>query len=81
MPMANVVPQVLGGVSTSHHTAAEGRNMMVGNICLLANTVSMSVYFLTAKQLVSKYPPMCVAAWAYITAAVCMGLTALSTLR
>lgn len=31
----------------------------------------------SAKQLVVKYPAMCVAAWAYITAAVSMGLTAL----
>ena len=31
----------------------------------------------SAKQLVGKYPPMCVAAWAYITAAVSMGVTAL----
>ncbi len=31
----------------------------------------------SAKQLVAKYPAMCVAAWAYITAAVAMGGTAL----
>lgn len=31
----------------------------------------------SAKQLVVKYPAMCVAAWAYITAAVSMGVTAL----
>jgi drug/metabolite transporter (DMT)-like permease len=31
----------------------------------------------SAKQLVVKYPAMCVAAWAYITAAVAMGATAL----
>ena len=31
----------------------------------------------SAKQLVVKYPAMCVAAWAYITAAVSMGITAL----
>ena len=47
--------------------------MLLGNICLLANTGAMAVYFITAKQLVLKYPPMCVAAWAYIVAAVCMG--------
>ena len=47
--------------------------MLLGNICLLSNTVAMAVYFITAKQLVMKYPPMCVAAWAYIVAAVCMG--------
>lgn len=65
--------QVAGGVSGQHHTAAEGHRMLLGNICLLANTVAMAIYFITAKQLVMKYPPMCVAAWAYIVAAVCMG--------
>ena len=49
---------------------------MLGNACLLANTGAMAIYFITAKQLVLKYPPMCVAAWAYITAAVCMGAAA-----
>ena len=70
------VSQVAGGVSGQHHTAAEGHRMLLGNACLLANTVAMAVYFITAKQLVMKYPPMCVAAWAYITAAVCMGAAA-----
>ena len=64
---------MVGGVSGQHHTAAEGHRMLLGNICLLSNTVAMAVYFITAKQLVMKYPPMCVAAWAYIVAAVCMG--------
>lgn len=50
--------------------------MLMGNACLLANTLAMAIYFITAKQLVLKYPPMCVAAWAYITAAVCMGAAA-----
>ena len=31
----------------------------------------------SAKQLVAKYPAMCVAAWAYVTAAFAMGGTAL----
>lgn len=68
-----VATQVAGGVSGQHHTAAEGHRMLLGNMCLLANTVAMAIYFITAKQLVMKYPPMCVAAWAYIVAAVCMG--------
>ena len=71
-----VVVQVAGGVSGQHQTAAEGHRMLMGNACLLANTLAMAIYFITAKQLVSKYPPMCVAAWAYITAAVCMGVAA-----
>ena len=68
--------QVIGGVSGQHQSKAEGHKLMLGNLCLLANTAAMAVYFITAKQLVLKYPPMCVAAWAYITAAVCMGASA-----
>ena len=51
---------------------------MLGNACLLLNTLSMAVYYLAVKQLVQRYPAMCVAAWAYITAATLMGLTALT---
>lgn len=71
--------QVAGGVSGQHHTAAEGHKMLLGNACLLANTLAMAIYFITAKQLVLKYPPMCVAAWAYIIAAVCMGVAAVAS--
>ncbi len=70
--------QVAGGVSGQHQTAAEGHKMLLGNACLLANTLAMAIYFITAKQLVLKYPPMCVAAWAYIIAAVCMGIAAVA---
>ena len=48
----------------------------MGNLCLLLMAFSNSVYYLAAKQLVLRYSPMCVAAWAYIVAATCMGLTA-----
>jgi len=37
---------VLGGVG-GHHTAAEGRNMLLGNACLLLNTLAMALYYLT----------------------------------
>ena len=50
--------------------------MLLGNLCLLLMAFSNSVYYLAAKQLVLRYTPMCVAAWAYIVAAACMGLTA-----
>ncbi|KAK9845426.1 hypothetical protein WJX81_006144 [Elliptochloris bilobata] len=66
---------VLGGVG-GHHSPAEGRNMGLGNLCLLLNTLAMALYYLTAKQLVGQYPAMCIAAWAYITAAIAMGATA-----
>ena len=49
---------------------------MLGNVCLLCNTLAMAVYYLSAKQLVQRYPAMCIAAWAYITAAAFMGVTA-----
>lgn len=68
--------QVIGGVSGQHQSKADGHRLMLGNLSLLANTAAMAVYFITAKQLVVKYPPMCVAAWAYVTAAVCMGCSA-----
>ncbi|CAK0782743.1 hypothetical protein CVIRNUC_005938 [Coccomyxa viridis] len=67
---------VMGGVG-GHHTAAEGRYLMLGNGFLLMNTLAMALYYLSAKQLVMRYPAMCVAAWAYITAALSMGITAL----
>ena len=50
--------------------------MLLGNLCLLANTLSMAVYYLLAKSLVQRYNPICVAAWAYVVAAICMGTTA-----
>lgn len=68
---------LLKGGST--HSAEAGNQMLLGNLCLLANTFSMAVYYLLAKALVQKYNPVCVAAWAYITAAVLMGSTALVT--
>lgn len=75
------VAMVLGGISTaSHHSAAESRNLLTGNLCLMANTVSMSLYYLNAKKLVQRYSPAAVTAWAYITAASLMGATAAGTI-
>ena len=45
--------QVLGGGS-GPHSADSGHRMLMGNMCLLANTLAMSIYYLLAKQLVSK---------------------------
>lgn len=70
------VCMVVGGSQGSHHSSAESTHMVLGNLCLLGNTLAMAVYYLSAKQLVQRYSAMCVAAWAYITAAACMGLTA-----
>jgi hypothetical protein len=43
---AGPLRQVLGGVG-GHHSAAEGRNMLLGNACLLLNTLAMALYYLT----------------------------------
>lgn len=50
--------------------------MVIGNLCLLANTLAMAFYFLSTKLLVAKYPPVCISAWAYVGASVLMGITA-----
>ena len=45
--------QVMGGVTGGgHHTAAEGKLMLLGNMCLLVNTLASAVYYLGAKRLV-----------------------------
>ncbi len=54
--------------------------MLTGNMCLMANTVSMSLYYLNAKRLVQRYSPAAVTAWAYIIAAILMGVTAAATI-
>eukprot|EP00891_Asterochloris_glomerata_P006068 jgi/Astpho2/6068/fgenesh1_pg.00084_%23_57_t len=78
LAVAGSISMVLGGVGggSTKRSAAEGRSMLLGNLCLLLMAFSNSVYYLAAKQLVLRYTPMCVAAWAYIVAAACMGLTA-----
>lgn len=41
--------------------------MLMGNLCLLINTLAMSFYYILAKQVVQKYHALLVAAWAYLT--------------
>ena len=41
-----VAAQVLGGVG-GHHSPSEGRNLALGNLCLLLNTLAMALYYLT----------------------------------
>lgn len=53
---------------------AQGQH--IGNILLVLNVFAMSLYYILAKPLLAKYPPMNVAAWAYIVAAIQMGATA-----
>lgn len=76
------ISMVLGGISSAaHHSAAETQNMLLGNACLLGNTLSMSLYYLNAKALVAKYAPLAVTAWAYMVAATLMGSTAALTIE
>jgi drug/metabolite transporter (DMT)-like permease len=60
--------QVLGGVAgASHHAhGKEAQNMLVGNVCLIINTLAMACYYVLGKQIVQKYHPIAVAAWAYL---------------
>lgn len=70
---------VFGGVSAGGHGAGaddQRGSMLVGNVCLVFNTAAMAVYYVYAKQLVARYPPLLVAAWAYVVAAALMGVAA-----
>lgn len=42
--------QVMGGVG-GHHTAAEGRYLMLGNGFLLLNTLAMALYYLWSARI------------------------------
>ncbi len=45
--------QVLGGAAQGESVSADGGyHMLLGNLCLLGNTLSMAVYYLLAKNLV-----------------------------
>ena len=43
--LVSQILQVMGGVG-GHHTAAEGRYLMLGNGFLLLNTLAMAMYYL-----------------------------------
>lgn len=68
---------VFGGV-TAGGSSQSGSSMLAGNICLVFNTAAMAVYYVYAKQLVSRYPPVAVAAWAYAVAAALMACAAVT---
>lgn len=61
---------VAGGASSASHakgvTQEQASHMLMGDLCLLINTVAMAVYYIVSKQMVQRYPPICVAAWAYL---------------
>ena len=45
--------QVLGGAAQGESVSTDGGyHMLLGNLCLLGNTLSMAVYYLLAKSLV-----------------------------
>ena len=52
-------------------------DVLLGNILLFFNTIAMALYYIYAKPILALYPPMAVAAWAYIIAALLMGFTAI----
>ena len=48
--------QVMGGVSSAGHTKHQSQTMVLGNVCLLINTLASAVYYLGAKRLVQASP-------------------------
>jgi len=40
------------------------------------HTMATALYYVFSKPYVKKYPPLAVTAWAYLVAALCMGITA-----
>lgn len=79
---AGILLAVAGAVSMvmrSADSAVGGSNMLLGNLCLVGNTLSMACYFIAAKGLTRGYPPLCLTAWAYMTAACCLLAAVLTT--
>ena len=42
----------MGGVSSAGHARQQSQAMLLGNLCLLVNTLASALYFLGAKKLV-----------------------------
>ena len=77
LAVAGAVAMVLGGLAhaapggaaaAAAAAAGGGRlsSMATGNCCLLINTVAMACYYVLGKKAVARYPPACIAAWAYL---------------
>lgn len=70
LAVAGAICMVAGGAASASHapgvTEAQADNMLLGDFCLLINTLAMAVYYVVSKQMVARYPPICVAAWAYL---------------
>lgn len=52
-----------------------------GMLCLIGNTLAMSVYYIFQKPVLKKYPPISVTGWAYIIGSVLMFITSLIRVR
>ena len=53
MESGRCLRQVLGGAAQGDNVSVDsGNHMLLGNLCLLGNTLSMAVYYLLAKSLV-----------------------------
>jgi len=47
----------------------------IGMMCLVGNTLAVSVYYILQKPVLKKYPPISVTGWAYMIGSVLMGIT------
>lgn len=56
----------MAGAAAHHVPGRESGNLLMGNTCLLINTMAMAVYYILAKQAVQRYPAISVASWAYL---------------
>ena len=77
LPFADLSPPLPPPLSLS--PAAPPHAALLGKVALALNTVSMALYYVVTKALVARYPPLCVAGWAYIPAALSMVVAAALT--
>lgn len=75
LAVLGAVCMVLGGLEESK--IKEASNMLLGNVCLLLNTMAMACYYvLGGKAATKRHSPISVAAWAYLSAAFLMAIAA-----
>jgi len=74
---AGSICMVAGGAEGGIQSTGVTSDVMLGNILLFLNTIAMALYYIYAKPFLTLYSPMSVAAWAYVVAAACMGVTAI----
>jgi len=63
----------------AHETHVEGGNLtreLCGHVCFFGNCLCTSGYVLRSKQLLRRFPALCVTAGSYVVAAFCMLITA-----